>query len=52
MEKNFLIQGGGILNMIKNSKENDFIIFNPDTIWNKDYISEINKMKIFIFQII
>jgi len=28
--------GGGILNMIKNSKDNDFMIFNPDTLWNKD----------------
>ena len=41
--------GGGILNMIENSKENDFIIFNPDTLWNKDYINEINKMKDFYF---
>ena len=41
--------GGGILNMIENSKENDFIIFNPDTLWNNDYINEINKMKEFYF---
>ena len=41
--------GGGILNMIENSKENDFIIFNPDTLWNNDYINEINKMKDFYF---
>ncbi len=41
--------GGGILNMIKNSQENDFIIFNPDTLWDKDYISEINKMSDFYF---
>ena len=41
--------GGGILNMIDNSKENDFIIFNPDTLWNNDYINEINKMKNFYF---
>ena len=41
--------GGGILNMIKNSNENDFIIFNPDTLWNEDYIIEINKMKDFYF---
>ena len=33
--------GGGILNMINHSNENDFIIFNPDTLWNKDYIIEI-----------
>ena len=41
--------GGGILNMIKNSKDNDFIIFNPDTLWHKDYINEINKMQNFYF---
>ena len=39
--------GGGILNMIKNSNENNFIIFNPDTLWNEDYIIEINKMRDF-----
>ncbi|MDC0150477.1 sugar phosphate nucleotidyltransferase [Candidatus Pelagibacter sp.] len=37
--------GGGILNMMKNSKENDFIIFNPDTLWDQDYLHEINKMQ-------
>ena len=41
--------GGGILNMIKNSKDNDFMIFNPDTLWNKDYILEIRKMNDFYF---
>ncbi len=41
--------GGGILNMIKNSEENDFIIFNPDTLWNNDYIKEIKKMNDFYF---
>jgi len=41
--------GGGILNMIKNSKENDFMIFNPDTLWHDGYIEEINKMNHFYF---
>ena len=41
--------GGGILNMIENSKENDFIIFNPDTLWYKDYIDELNNMQDFYF---
>ena len=41
--------GGGILNMITNSDENDFIIFNPDTLWNKEYISEIQRMINFYF---
>ncbi|WP_440933783.1 sugar phosphate nucleotidyltransferase [Candidatus Pelagibacter sp.] len=37
--------GGGIQNMIKHSNEKDFIIFNPDTIWNNDYKDEILKME-------
>ena len=41
--------GGGILNLIQNSKDDDFIIFNPDTLWHKDYIEEINKMSHFYF---
>ena len=35
--------------MIKKSKDSDFIIFNPDTLWNKEYIDEINKMQKFYF---
>tara|TARA_B100000035_G_C20946112_1_gene529803 strand:- start:183 stop:872 length:690 start_codon:yes stop_codon:yes gene_type:complete len=41
--------GGGILNMIQNSNENDFLIFNPDTLWHKNYVSEIIKMQDFYF---
>ncbi len=41
--------GGGILNMIKNSEDKDFIIFNPDTIWKKNYVEEIDKMQNFYF---
>ena len=47
--KEILDTGGGILNMIENSDENDFIIFNPDTLWHKEYIGEINKMMNFYF---
>ena len=43
--KEILNTGGGILNMIENSKENDFIIFNPDTLWHKYYSGEISKMQ-------
>ena len=35
--------------MIKNSKENDFLILNPDTLWNKEYVHEIDKMQNFYF---
>jgi len=39
--------GGGILNLIKKSHNNNFFVFNPDTIWSKEYIKEIKKMEIF-----
>ena len=41
--------GGGILNMIQNSKDDNFIIFNPDTLWQKNYLDEIKKMQKFYF---
>ena len=43
--ENILDTGGGILNMINNSNEDDFMVFNPDTIWSKDYQSEILRME-------
>ena len=42
--------GGGILNMINRSNDNDFLIFNPDTIWNESYVDEINNMQNFYFK--
>ena len=41
--------GGGILNMINSSNESDFLTFNPDTIWNKNYAEAINNMEKFYF---
>ncbi len=41
--------GGGILKMIEYSHDDNFIIFNPDTLWNTNYIREINKMCDFYF---
>ena len=43
--KNILDTGGGILNMINNSSEDNFMVFNPDTIWSKDYRNEILRME-------
>ena len=43
--ENILNTGGGILNMISNSDENDFLIFNPDTLWQPEYFNEIIKME-------
>ena len=37
--------GGGIQNMIKESNEHAFLIFNPDTIWSNSYRDEILKME-------
>ena len=42
--------GGGILNLIKKSKNDNFFVFNPDTIWSKEYIEIIKKMEIFYFE--
>ena len=47
--KDILNTGGGIVNMIHYSKSDDFLILNPDTLWNDDYIDEINRMQNFYF---
>ncbi len=47
---NILNTGGGILNLINKSDEEDFLIFNPDTIWNKNYTKEINTMMKFYYE--
>ena len=39
--------GGGIKNMINNSNEENFLIFNSDTIWNLNYIQCIRQMNEF-----
>ena len=36
--------GGGIINMIKDSNEENFLVFNPDTLWNENYDKNITKM--------
>ena len=42
--------GGGILNMINHSGDKDFLVFNPDTLWNESYVDEINDMQNFYFK--
>lgn len=42
--KQILGTGGGILNLISSSEESDFLVFNPDTFWNLNYLSSINQM--------
>ena len=47
--KEILNTGGGILNMISNSQDNDYLIFNPDTLWDENYVYEIDNMQNFYF---
>ncbi len=48
--KDILDTGGGVLNMINHSDSKDFFVFNPDTIWNENFVSEINDMQKYYFQ--
>jgi len=48
--KDILDTGGGVLNMIKHSDSKDFFVFNPDTIWNENFVDEINDMQKYYFQ--
>jgi len=43
--ENILDTGGGISNMMKNTNEDNVLIFNPDTIWKKNYSDEIIEME-------
>ena len=47
--KNILDTGGGILNLIKDIPDKNFFVFNPDTLWNENYVNEIEKMQNFYF---
>ena len=47
--KEILNTGGGILNMINNSQDDDYLIFNSDTLWDENYVNEIGKMQNFYF---
>ena len=42
--KDILGTGGGILNLINSTDEDNFLVFNPDTYWNLNYFKTINKM--------
>ena len=42
--------GGGIFNLIKKSEDEDFLILNPDTLWNSNYINTFNKMEKYYFK--
>lgn len=48
--KSILDTGGGILNMISHSGEDDFVVFNSDTIWSNEYRDEILNMEEVYFE--
>ena len=41
--------GGGILNMTNSINGEDFLVFNPDTVWSIDYLNYIKEMENFYF---
>jgi len=47
--KKILNTGGGILNMMNSSNDSDFLILNPDTVWNQGYVEKIKSMENFYF---
>ncbi len=47
--ENILDTGGGIMNLVKDTTDQDFLVFNPDTLWNYKYVNEINEMQDFYF---
>jgi len=47
---NILDTGGGILNLMSKSIDKDFLVFNPDTLWNLNYQETINSMINFYFK--
>ena len=47
--KNILDTGGGIMNLVKDTTDQNFLVFNPDTLWNYKYVNEINEMQDFYF---
>ena len=42
--------GGGLLNIINNTVDTDFLVLNPDTIWNTQYANEIREMENLFFK--
>ena len=42
--------GGAIFNMCKYFKDDDFFVFNPDTLWGENNVNELVEMQNFYFQ--
>jgi len=47
--KEILNTGGGILNMINSSSDSDFLILNPDTVWDMSYVGVVQNMEEFYY---
>ena len=44
-KRKILNTGGGISNIINSTRVKDYLILNPDTIWNLNYVNEIKAME-------
>ena len=45
-EENLLLDtGGGVLKGTQNFGDNPFFVINPDTVWNKHYLSELKSLE-------
>ena len=44
-KENILDTGGGVLNVINHFSNKPFLIINPDTVWNSDYLLELKLME-------
>ena len=50
-EKNKILDtGGGVLNAIQYFSKEPFLIINPDTIWNSNYLNELKLMEKLFFE--
>jgi len=49
-KEKILDTGGGVLNSIKHFSNLPFIIINPDTIWNSNYLNELKRMEKLFFK--
>ena len=47
---NILDTGGGVLNAIQYFSNETFLIINPDTIWNSNYLEELKSMQKYFFE--
>jgi len=42
--------GGGVLNAIQHFSNKPFLVINPDTLWNSNYLEELKKMEKYFFK--